>query len=273
MDSGLVEFSSNSLIKAHLVLRHSGNVEKRLNNYLLGNTSHARSVKTSLRATFGRAILRLYYLLRTGRLPKILSPSGVGHDPVVENCHLSQHNHAVGYFQSFLWAHNLAEGLIRTLNYVVSLENDEVQLLTELVESIDTIVIQFRLGDFLSVSNKRLGVVNAEYLSAGLKSYSNRCFRQAVIFTDDNSEAQKRLSLEFEGSITYASENLPALTCMLLMSKANWLVISNSTFGWWGAFLGSKNTSEAVAPIPWFKDLDEPVGLIPDDWNRVRVIY
>jgi glycosyltransferase involved in cell wall biosynthesis len=273
IDFGLFEFSSNSVKKDQLILRFPGYLETKMNHYLLGMSSKGVGAKISLNAKIAQGILRFYYLLRTGRLPKVLSPSGVGYDSVVENCLLSRRNHAVGYFQSYAWAHKLRHGLKRTLNQVVNYNNAEVQLLTKLVESSDTAVIQFRLGDFLSKANVRLGVVNAEYLNDGLNYFRIDSFKQIVVFTDDDTEAQKRLLLDFQGSVIYVPSHISALTCMLLMSKANWLVISNSTFGWWGAYLSSEDTSQTIAPVPWFKALDEPVGLIPENWNRVRVTY
>lgn len=273
IDFGLFEFSNNAVKKSHLILRFSGHLETKVNNYLLGISSKGVTANTSLSTKFAQGILRFYYLIRTGRLSTVLSPFGVGYDSAVEDCLLSRHNHAVGYFQSYVWADNLRHGLERTLSQVASYENAEVQLLTQLVASRDTAVIQFRLGDYLSKSNMRLGVVNADYLNKGLNLLRIDSFKQVVVFTDDNVEAQKRLLLDFKGSVIYVSKHISALTCMLLMSKANWLVISNSTFGWWGAYLSRENTSQTVAPVPWFKALDEPAGLIPENWNRVRVIY
>ncbi len=270
---GLFEFSNNAVKKSHLILRFSGHLETKVNNYLLGISSKGVTAKTSLSAKFAQGILRFYYLLRTGRLSTVLSPFGVGYDSAVEDRLLSRHNHAVGYFQSYVWADNLRQDLERTLIQVASYDNAEVLLLTQLVASSDTAVIQFRLGDYLSKSNVRLGVVNADYLNKGLNLLRIDSFKQVVVFTDDNVEAQKRLLLDFKGSVIYVSKHISALTCMLLMSKANWLLISNSTFGWWGAYLSSEKTSKTIAPVPWFKALDEPAGLIPENWNRVRVIY
>ena len=273
IDFGLFELSSISVKKRHLIVRFSGYLETKVNNYLIGISSRGVTAKTSLSAKFVKGILRFYYLLRTGRLPTILIPSGVGYDSEVEDCHLSRRNHVVGYFQSYVWAHNLRHGLERTLCQVASYDHAEVQLLTQLVSSSDTVVIQFRLGDYLSKLNMRLGVVNADYLNKGLNFFKIDSVKQVVVFTDDNVEAQKRLLSDFKGSIVYVPKHISPLTCMLLMSKANRLVISNSTFGWWGAYLSSKNQSQTIAPVPWFRALDEPARLIPESWNRVRVIY
>lgn len=52
-----------------------------------------------------------------------------------------------------------------------------------------------------------------------------------------------------------------------LLTKATELVISNSTFSWWGAFLSSARP--VVCPTPWFNDVSRDQGLALSDWIRV----
>jgi len=46
-------------------------------------------------------------------------------------------------------------------------------------------------------------------------------------------------------------------------------VLSNSTFGWWAAYLARMEPKVVVVPDPWFKKIDEPLGLIPIGWTRI----
>jgi hypothetical protein len=46
-------------------------------------------------------------------------------------------------------------------------------------------------------------------------------------------------------------------------------VISNSTFAWWAAFLRHNQEVPVYAPDPWFKMINDPKMLIPENWNKV----
>jgi hypothetical protein len=47
-------------------------------------------------------------------------------------------------------------------------------------------------------------------------------------------------------------------------------VIGNSTFSWWAARLKYDHSAVVVAPVPWFKSMNDPEGLIPGDWITIE---
>jgi hypothetical protein len=56
------------------------------------------------------------------------------------------------------------------------------------------------------------------------------------------------------------------------MSKANYLVIGNSTFSWWAAYL-NENQTNIVAPRKWFKGREDPSELMPPHWKLTESIW
>jgi hypothetical protein len=56
---------------------------------------------------------------------------------------------------------------------------------------------------------------------------------------------------------------------MCLMSMAGELVMSNSSFSWWAAFLG--NHKRVTAPEPWFKKTNYCNEIYEPNWERIRV--
>jgi hypothetical protein len=53
-----------------------------------------------------------------------------------------------------------------------------------------------------------------------------------------------------------------------LMSLCKHAIIANSTFHWWGAFLGADMTGKVIAPKQWFA-ADIPHEIVPDRWIKV----
>ena len=49
------------------------------------------------------------------------------------------------------------------------------------------------------------------------------------------------------------------------MSLGRAIIISNSSFSWWSAFL-SKEASLILAPRKWFKGIQDPKDLLPPEW-------
>ena len=72
--------------------------------------------------------------------------------------------------------------------------------------------------------------------------------------------------------IIQAPPDSPDAESMLLMTLGSALVISNSTFSWWGGYL-NKDAEQIVAPKKWFKNLEDPANLIPRNWLNCESIW
>lgn len=93
------------------------------------------------------------------------------------------------------------------------------------------------------------------------------------LFSDDPDAARAKLALP-EGRVTFVSHNrgeVNGFADLWLMTQCRHFITANSTFSWWGAWLGSGENKVVLTPnlkiygkAAWgFR------GLIPDDWVRV----
>ena len=85
--------------------------------------------------------------------------------------------------------------------------------------------------------------------------------KRKIVITDNIDEAYKTIGDGFE-----YSSNTPIADFYLLCNAEN-LIISNSTFSWWGAWLSNART---VAPAKWFPKL--PIStkdIVPERWVKV----
>lgn len=93
------------------------------------------------------------------------------------------------------------------------------------------------------------------------------------IFSDDPEAARAKVDLP-EGRVTYISHNRGdenAYADLWLMTQCHHFIIANSTFSWWGAWLGGGK--EKIVATPGVKIKGKTAwgfrGLIPRDWVKV----
>ena len=89
------------------------------------------------------------------------------------------------------------------------------------------------------------------------------------LFTDDVSWVKRNMSNLFKTCcqiliIEEEFQNISAVESMLIMSNCDLSIISNSTFSWWGAYIG-KEKEVVIAPSKWFSD-NRSHDIIPRNW-------
>lgn len=94
------------------------------------------------------------------------------------------------------------------------------------------------------------------------------------LFSDDPAAAVARLPLP-RGGYTVVSHNAGdehAYADLWLMSQCQHFITANSTFSWWGAWLGEKSGSLVIAPNPDSLAPDSywrATGLLPARWTKL----
>ena len=60
---------------------------------------------------------------------------------------------------------------------------------------------------------------------------------------------------------------------LCLMSMCQDFIVSNSTFGWWGAWLGTGEGKRVILPSPWYGPGLSHISvddLYPDGWEKIE---
>jgi len=185
---------------------------------------------------------------------------GIGYDDGLEviDC-----NRLDGYFQTYKYVENLTwKQIIRNSLY----RESAFQKFQQLCETVDPIVLHIRGGDYLQ-DQSGIGNLSRDYFHRALKQAGERGER-VYVFTDDLTYARGvLLDLPFNFQFIDQDHLLSAFDTMLLISCGKRIVISNSTFAWWGAYFSID--SKIYAPSKWFRKISDPLELCPENWHRV----
>jgi hypothetical protein len=173
-----------------------------------------------------------------------------------------------GYFQSCKYLEDSMTDVFQN----IELENpsDWFTQTSIKMKLVNPIVIHVRRGDYKS-HIESFGILGSDYYKIGLNEinpFGNQ--REVWVFSDEIEEA--KVLLDFGDSYKFnwiiPPSNSSPLESLLLMSQAASIIISNSTFSFWAAAIGNPNKC-VVAPVKWFKGLQDPAEMLPKRWIRV----
>lgn len=201
---------------------------------------------------------------------------------------------AVGYDEKLLDPHfkkKFISGYFQASHYVTALKmkNSDIstiglrnpshwlQEITESMKVAKPIIVHIRRGDYLNFADT-YGILSDEYFYEAV-----RVLRQGM------PEAAQSPIWLFSDSIEAIPATMPKLISLgvllisppagtsdaevlIAMSLAEKIVISNSTYSWWSAFLNTKKTI-VIAPSKWYRNMEDPCGLIPEEWVRVSSVW
>lgn len=109
--------------------------------------------------------------------------------------------------------------------------------------SSNSLGICVRRGDFLMLQNNHC-VLTIDYYQEAINKYFQDNIDSIYIFSDDF----KWCRTVFGESAIYVEDNIG--TQLFLMTKMKHLIMANSTFSWWGAYLNTNN-GIIITPDPW----------------------
>jgi len=173
-----------------------------------------------------------------------------------------------GYFQSYKYFDSHRKEI---QNFLLDNFNmtPEFEFIYKPFEGSTWVAIDFRRQDYERLS-ETFGLVGENYYHAALAFISEDFPNlKKVVFSDDVPQAKIAMA-NCDGYIGVEQLKSPAAR-LILMSKADAIIGSNSTFGWWAAYLSEAQDKFKIFPDPWFKDPKiNPKDLVPLHWTRIK---
>jgi len=132
-----------------------------------------------------------------------------------------------------------------------------------------TIAVSIRRGDFVGNANHYLLPINY-YIGALHNNFQDLQNFNVVVFSDDLSYC--KVHFECLENVSFA-DGLTDIEQLCLMSQMDHFIIANSTFSWWGAYLGEKAYSKIVRPAHHFAGVQAENCNIKDHYPHNWIVY
>ncbi|MAL45726.1 alpha-1,2-fucosyltransferase [Hyphomonas sp.] len=145
-----------------------------------------------------------------------------------------------GYFQSEKYFTHCEDVLRKDFTFKKDVRDAAVKKLMEAGET-KKVSIHIRRTDYLNLAHVHT-TLGLDYFESALKYFPNH---KPVVFSDDIEWCKQNMS-HFEA---YFSEENDHFIDLCMMSLCDGHIIANSSFSWWGAWIGQGKT---VAPKKWF---------------------
>jgi len=212
----------------------------------------------------------LYKKFLFGRQPYIHQ---IGHELVSTMVPLIKDNcYYKGFFQSELYFQLIQNSIKKKLRVRPVFEKAFAEKYGHLFGK-KVLAIHYRLGDYLTWGNEAWGGANMSlpenyYLEALNQITALQTFT-IILVTDDPENVAHKLPWLTNKIVISDTEIMD----LQLLMHADKLIISNSSFAWWGAYLNKKNAT-VFAPENWlgFKvGREMPDFVIPDSFTKIKV--
>ncbi len=177
-----------------------------------------------------------------------------------------------GYFQSEKYFQSIEEQIRQEYTPRNPLIGNNLEIGNQARE-LNSVMIHIRRGDYAS-DPKTLeihGLCSTKYYEEAIQYIEDRVSNPFFfIFSDDINWAKSNLNLPENTIYINGNKSYPEID-MHLMSLCKHHIIANSTFSWWGAWLGNNTKKIVIAPKPWFNvNPNNTCDLIPKSWTLIQ---
>jgi hypothetical protein len=177
-----------------------------------------------------------------------------------------------GYWQSERYFQAIAPILREEFTFKAAPDAANQAMLRQ-IDSCESIVLHVRRGDYVTTTHAQgvYGVCPPDYYASGIEHLRQRLKDpHAFIFSDDPGWVADHLKLAIPSTLVTHNTGKQDHEDLRLMSRGKHFIIANSSFSWWGAWLGAHPGKQIIAPRQWFQD--SPIStedLVPPTWTRM----
>jgi len=207
-----------------------------------------------------------------GRSPQFLRETDLGVNAAIMNAADNVYLH--GYFQSELYFQDFKEQIRDDLKVMTPPSAENADWLLRLRETSGATAVHLRRGDYVADAKAAAthGSVGPDYYARGIGELEARLGRELELFVFSNDPDWCRETLSLPRPFTVIGHNSADdhYEDLRLMAACQHHIIANSTFSWWGAWLGASPTQTVIAPEQWFGvGARQNPDILPEHWLAI----
>lgn len=181
----------------------------------------------------------------------------------------NQNTYYWGYWQSEKYFSEVKELIKQELTFKENLSDPDKEV-RQKIEEKNSVCLHVRRGDYLN--HPLLPICDLSYYQKAIEIICEKVQNPYFfIFSDDITWCRENLKLSHPNDFIHTEEPIRDLR---LMTFCKHNIIANSSFSWWGAYLGNNNDKIVISPKKWFMERDNKANyntkdLIPDNWIMI----
>ena len=176
-----------------------------------------------------------------------------------------------GYWQNLRYFSKAGDKVRQT--YTFTGISGETQKVADKMRSEQSVFIHIRRSDYLSDQNARIygNICTPEYYEKAISLIKSKVNNPIFyVFCDDENWAKENVNEIHESNMTFVdiNRNDRSYLDMYLMTQCKHGIIANSSFSWWGAWLGVNKDRTIICPGRWFNN-HETTDMLCEGWFRL----
>ena len=201
--------------------------------------------------------------------PSVFKESHFGYDSTFES--IAGNVILDGYWQSYKYFQGHADKVVASFRFPEKPAPNNQELINKM-GSTNSVMVHVRRGDYNTQRGQAYhGLIPLSYYKKALADITKKIEHPTLyIFSDEIDWCKSNFNFEYPSVFIDSNSPNTGPEDMQLMSSAKHMIIANSSFSWWAAWLNANPDKIIYAPLKWFKGVEHEIhDRIPENWIKL----
>ena len=180
----------------------------------------------------------------------------------------SDNRYLAGYWQNEKYFLDIKDQVYEAFRFP-ALEG-EMKKIGDMITSTKSVGIHIRRGNYLNHPLYQ-GICELDYYKRAIQMIMDQVGKDITLFffSNDNDWVKENFNYP-DMHVVEGNTGLKSYRDMQLLSMCKHIVIANSTFSWWSAWLNQNPDKIVIAPKKWLNDPKKGAeDIVPASWTRI----